>query len=59
MAPLYIRVTSLVQLSVTVYSGELARPKAYENGNENVIAIWFDLESSVKFWAQFLGNDVH
>ena len=39
-----IRVTSLEQLSVAEFSGKQARPKAYENGLKNVLAIWLDLE---------------
>ena len=42
------RVTSLEQLSVAEFSGEYARPKAYENGLRNVLAIWLDLELKVK-----------
>ena len=42
------RVTSLEQLSVAEFSGEKARPKAYENDLKNVLAIWLDLELKVK-----------
>ena len=40
--------TSLEQLSVAEFSGEYARPKVYENGLKNVLAIWLDLEFKVK-----------
>ena len=49
----YTRVTSLEQLSVAELSDEQARPKAYENGHENVLAIWLHLVSNVKIWAHF------
>ena len=42
------RVTSLEQLSLAEFSGEKARPKVYENGLKNVLAIWLDLELKVK-----------
>ena len=42
------RVTSLEQLSVAELSNECARPKVYENGLKNVLAIWLDLELKVK-----------
>ena len=45
--------TSLEQLSVAEFSGELARPKAYENGHKNVLAIWLDLVLNVKICAHF------
>ena len=45
---MWVRVTSLEQLSVAEFSGESARPKAYENGLKNVLAIWLDLELKVK-----------
>ena len=44
--------TSLEQLSVAEFSGESARPKVYENGHKNVLAIWLDLVLDVKIWAQ-------
>ena len=47
------RVTSLEQLSVAEFIGEQARPKVYENGLKNVLAIWLDLVSNVKIWAHF------
>ena len=40
--------TSLEQLSFAEFSGELIRPKVYENGPKNVLAIWLDLELKVK-----------
>ena len=43
-----IRVTSHEKLSVAEFSGEYARPKVYENGLKNVLAIWLDLELKVK-----------
>ena len=45
--------TSLEQLSVAEFSGEQARPKVYDNGHENVLAIWLDLVSNVKVLAHF------
>ena len=45
---MYFRVTLLEQLSVAEFSGELARPKVYENGHKNDIGILFDLVSKVK-----------
>ena len=42
------RVTSLEQLSVAEFSGELAMPKVYENGLKNFLAIWLDSELKVK-----------
>ena len=47
------RVTSLEQLSVAEFSGDLARPKVYENGHKNVLVIWLDLVSNIKIWAHF------
>ncbi len=43
------RVASLEQLRVAEFSDEWARPKAYENGQKNVLAIWLDLVSKLKF----------
>ena len=40
--------TSLEQLSLNDFSGELARPKVYENGLKNVLVIWLDLELNVR-----------
>ena len=40
--------TSLEQLSAAEFSGEQARPKAYEDGLKNVLSIWLDLELKVK-----------
>ena len=45
---MYIKVTSLEQLNVAEFSGELARLNIYENGDKNVLAIWLDLVSNVK-----------
>ena len=50
---LYTRVTSLEELSVAEFSGDQAKPKVYENGNTNVLAIWLGLVSNVKIWAHF------
>ena len=47
-SPVVVRVTSLEQLSVAEFSGEKARPKDYENGHKNVLAIWLDLASNDK-----------
>ena len=47
-SPNSIRVTSLEQLSVAEFSGELAMPKVYENGLKNFLAIWLDSELKVK-----------
>ena len=47
-SPVLIRVPSLEQLCVAEFSGEQARPKVYENGLENVLVIWLDLELMVK-----------
>jgi hypothetical protein len=47
-------VTSLEQLSIAEFSGEQARLKVYKNGHRNVLAIWLDLVSNIKIWAQFL-----
>ena len=46
--PNHFRVTLLEQLSIAEFSGEYARPKVYENGLKNVLAIWLDLELKVK-----------
>ena len=48
------RVTSLKHLSLAEFSGEQVRPKVYENGHKDILAIWFDLVSNVKIWAHFL-----
>ena len=37
-----VRVTSLEQLCLAEFSGELARPKVYENGHKNVLGIWIN-----------------
>ena len=50
---MYLRVTSLEQLSVAEFSGEKARLKVYENGRKNVLVIWLDLVSKVKIWRFF------
>ena len=44
-----LRVTSLEQLSLAEFSGELVRPKVYENDHKNVLGIWIDLEGKVKY----------
>ena len=42
MFPIYIRKTSLEQLSLADFSGENARSKVYENDNKNVSgSIWY------------------
>ena len=41
------RVTSLEQLSLAEFSGELVRPKDYENNHKNVLGIWINLEWKV------------
>ena len=43
------RVTSLEQLSLAEFSGELVRPKVYENNHKSVLGIWMDLEWKVKY----------
>ena len=43
------RVTSLEQLSLAEFSGEYARSKVYENDHKNVLGIWLDLVSNVKY----------
>ena len=48
-----IGVTSLKHLCVAELSGEEARPKVFENGHKNVLAIWHDLVSNVKILAHF------
>ena len=53
MFPIYIRKTSLEQLSLADFSGENARSKVYENDNKNVLGIWTDLE-----WEKMLCNDI-
>ena len=45
--------TSLEQLSIAEFSGEYARPKVYENGHKNVLAIWLDLVSNIKILVHF------
>ena len=42
------RVTSLEQLSLAEFGGELERPKIYENGHKNVPGIWMDSVTKVK-----------
>ena len=49
----FFRVTSLEKLSVAEFSGEKARPKIYENGHKNVLAIWLDLILNAKILAPF------
>ena len=46
---LFFRVSSLEQLSLAEFSGEYARSKGYENDHENVLGIWLDLVSNVKY----------
>ena len=41
--------TSIEQLSLAEFSGELVRPRFYENGSKDVLRIWFDLVLRVKF----------
>ena len=41
--------TSLEQLSLAEFSGEYARSKVYENDHKNVLGIWLDLVSNVKY----------
>ena len=41
--------TSLEQLSFAEFSGELIRPKVYENGPKNVLGIWFLILITVIF----------
>jgi hypothetical protein len=41
--------TSIEQLSLAEFSGELVRPRFYENGSKDVLRIWFDLVLKVKF----------
>ena len=43
------RATSLEQLSLAEFSDEYARSKVYENDHENVLGIWLDLVSNVKY----------
>ena len=45
----HIRVTSLEQLSVAEFSGELARSNVYENSCKNVLGIWFNLVLKVQY----------
>ena len=47
---MYIRVTSLEQLSLAEFSGEYARSKVYENDHKNVLGIWLDLVSNAKYF---------
>ena len=42
-------VTSIEQLSLAEFSGELVRPKFYENDHRIVIGIWIDLEWKVNY----------
>ena len=41
--------TSLEELSLAEFSGEYARSKVYENDHKNVLGIWLDLVSNVKY----------
>ena len=41
--------TSLEQLSLAEFSGEYARSKVYENDHKNVLGVWRDLISNVKY----------
>ena len=44
------RVTSLEQLSLAEFSGELVRPIFYENDHKNALGtIWINLEWKVKY----------
>ena len=43
------RVTSLEQLSLAEFSGELVRPKVYKNNHKSVLGIWMDLEWKVEY----------
>ena len=43
------RVTSLEQLSLAEFSGEQTRSKVYENDHKNVLGIWLNLVSNVKY----------
>ena len=45
----FLRVTSLEQLSLAEFIGKLVRQKVDENGSKNVRGIWFDLEWQVKY----------
>ena len=47
------RVTSLEQLSIAEFIGELARPKVYENSHKKLLGVWFDLVMKIKYVAQF------
>ena len=44
-----IRMTSLEQLSLAEFSGEYVRSKVYENDHKNVLGVWLDLVSNVKY----------
>jgi hypothetical protein len=46
---IHFRVTSLDQLCLAEFSGELVRPMVYENDHMNVLDIWIDLEWKVKY----------
>ena len=41
--------TPLEQLSLAEFSGEYARSKVYENGHKNVLDVWLNLVSNVKY----------
>jgi hypothetical protein len=45
---MYIRVTSLEQLSIAELNGEKTNPKVYENSHKKVFGSWFDLVLKVK-----------
>ena len=49
IATMCSRVTSLEQLSLAEFRGDLVGPKVYENGHKNVPGIWIDLEWKVKY----------
>jgi len=46
---LTIRVTSLEQLSLAEFGGELVGPRVYEDDQKSVLGIWMDLEWKVKY----------
>ena len=41
--------TSLEQLSLVEFSGELGGPIFYEDNHKNVLGFWIDLEWKVKY----------
>ena len=49
IATMCSRVTSLEQLCLAEFRGDLVGPKVYENGHKNVPGIWIDLEWKVKY----------